>query len=270
MVYFKHVFVVLVYRNIEILRDFFNSFNIPNSKVIIVNAFHDAQTEEDCRILANIHNAIFLPIQNIGYGGGNLAGIDYARKNFRYDFLIISNSDVVIRNFDGLDLFYNQKVIIAPNVVMRDIQKQNPDTPIELPFLYYPTYIALNRNKRWLYRATHIFTRLSREIFFFYAKIVNKEKYRIFSPHGSFVIFTRQAVDEIYPMFDTRMFLYNEEWYMGKRAKLLGIPIYYFPKIEILHLEGGSSTASVMQSFKYIRDSFNIFYYWNKYENHIR
>ncbi len=265
MSYFRYIFVVLVYKNIDIVKDFFQSFNISNSKVILVNAFYDIKSERDCEELAKEKNAIFLPIKNIGYGGGNLEGINYARKHFKYDFLIISNSDIVVRNFQGLDVFQGREAIIAPNVIMRDIKKQNPDTPIELPFIYYPTFIALNKGKRWLYRATHIITRLSRELFFLYEKIIRKESYRIFAPHGSFVIFTYKAVEKTYPMFDNRMFLYNEEWYLGKRAKLLGVPIYYFPQIEILHLEGGSSSSSIMQSFEYIRDSFNVFYHWNKY-----
>ena len=38
---FRYVFVVLVYKNINVVKDFFKYFNIPDSKVILVNAFYD-------------------------------------------------------------------------------------------------------------------------------------------------------------------------------------------------------------------------------------
>ena len=83
---FRYVFVVLVYKNINVVKDFFKYFNIPDSKVILVNAFYDMHSLKECEELAKEQNAIFLPINNIGYGGGNLEGINYARKHFKYDF----------------------------------------------------------------------------------------------------------------------------------------------------------------------------------------
>lgn len=261
---FDYVFVVLVYKNTEVLKDFFRFLSIPKSKVIVVNSYFDNKSLVECETIAENNCADFISVENKGYGAGNNIGIEYARKNYQFRFLIVSNSDVIIKDISALKLIKEKDIVIAPETRMLNGKGQNPDTPWELKFIYYPTFVALNKGIQWLYTATHVFTRLSRELFIFYTKIVRKEKYRIFSAHGSFIIFTYGAVNKLVPIFDDRMFLYNEEWFLAKRAQLFNIPVYYCPDIKILHLEGASSDRSDSFFFTQNRESFNILYEWIK------
>ena len=108
-------------------------------------------------------------------------------------------------------------------------------------------------------------TRFSREFFKLYRILIRKEFYRIYSCHGSFIIFTKKAVERLYPFFDDRMFLYNEELFLAENCRLKDVPIYYCPKIDILHLEGASTGHHL--GIDRNRASFAIFYEWMKENN---
>lgn len=259
---FKHIFVVLVYKNIDVLKDFFQSFHIYDSKVIVVNSFYDEVSLENCETVSKQYGADFIAIPNKGYGCGNNVGTKYALEHYDFDFLILSNSDIIIKMFDGLDKYNNESFVIAPKTVMKTGKHQNPDTPWELKFIYPMLSYALNHKSGIVYTMCHICTRLSREFFRFYACVFKKEKYKIFSAHGSFIIFTKKAVDILYPFFDNEMFLYNEEWYLALKAKKHNVPIFFIPSFEVLHLEGASS-GSVEYS-EQDRLSFNILNYKRK------
>lgn len=254
--YYSNVYVVLVYKNIDVLSDFFKSLKMTDSKVIVVNSFYDHATNSDCKDVALKNGADFIPISNKGYGYGNNIGTKYAMDHYLYDFLIVSNSDIEIKSFERLKLYSGKNMVIAPKTIMRTGKYQNPDTPWELKFIYPMLSYALNHRSGILYTMCHICTRLNREIFRVYAFFVKKNKYKIFSAHGSFIIFTRKAVESLYPFFDEDMFLYNEEWYLALKARMKNVPIYYIPSIEVLHLEGASSGSIVYSEQD--RLSFNI------------
>lgn len=114
---FDIVFVVLVYRNIRDLRDFFNSNEIPDSKTIVVNSFYDDESECEFKEIAESNQADFLSVPNKGYGAGNNRGIDYALSNYDFNYLIVSNADITISRFrkDLIDKFPN--AVLAPKIL---------------------------------------------------------------------------------------------------------------------------------------------------------
>lgn len=259
---YKFVFVVLVYKNIDVLKDFLKSLIIGNCKVIVVNSYYDESSLYECELVAKNNNADFIAIPNKGYGYGNNVGTKYALENYDFDFLILSNSDIIIKQFEGFDNFLGENFVIAPKTVMKTGKYQNPDTPWELKFIYPMLSYALNHKSNIVYTLCHICTRLNRELFKLYAAVVRRDKYKIFSAHGSFIIFTRRATKELYPFFDDEMFLYNEEWYLALKAEKHEVPIYYIPSFEVLHLEGASSGS--IETSEQDKLSFNILNYKRK------
>ncbi len=262
------VYVVLVYKNTLIAKDFFKHLSQGSHRVIIVNSYFDNLSFDECRQIALTNNADFIPIENKGYGYGNNIGIQFAVDNYVFNYLIVSNSDIIIQNIAYLDSISINKAIIAPETRMLTGKRQNPDTPWKLPYLFEMTNLALKHNKPWLYFLTHIYTRLSREVFFLYTAIYKKEMYNIFSAHGSFFVVTEQAVKELHPLFDDNMFLYNEEWYLAMKAKYADVPIYYCPVLKVLHLEGASSDANNKVLFRYNQQSYSVLYNWIKMHKH--
>ena len=61
---YDFIFIVLVYRNTKDLKDFFDSYNLANSKVIVVNSFYDKESECEFKNIAEANNADFLSVPN--------------------------------------------------------------------------------------------------------------------------------------------------------------------------------------------------------------
>lgn len=254
--YFDFVFVVLVYRNTRDLRDFFSNFDIPNSKVIVVNSYFDDYTETEFRRIASAYNADFLNVENKGYGAGNNRGIEYALQHYEFDFLIISNADINIKKFD---VNLSNEVITAPDLVTLKGKHQNPHTPLRMPILDKMRYKAfLKNNKNYLIIPLGI-NKLLRRIF----RILNKLGWKkIYTPHGAFIIFPYSIIKQLHPLFDERMFLFAEEDVLAWKASLYNISVVYNAQIKILHKEDGSVSELKGEISRILRDS-NIFFYEN-------
>ncbi len=255
----KTVFVILVYRNTEVLADFYKSFHLANSQTIVVNSYYDDDSLKDAESIAQKHNADFVAIPNKGYGYGNNIGTKYAIDHYDFDFLIISNSDIIIRDISFLNKLDDRAAVYAPRISMKNGKKQNPNIP-----WYISTYFKMFKKwyktgKRADIKKAYAIARVSRILFLIWIKISRKSFCSIFSPHGSFIIFSKKAVDKLYPFFDEKMFLYFEEYYLGLKCRLLEVPILYCPSIDILHLEGASSSNV---SSKYARESAEVLLNW--------
>ena len=132
---YKYIFVVLVYRNIDVLDGFFESLkNIESKKVILLDSYSTDEVRERCKVIADRTDSIFLPVPNNGYGAGNNIGIKYAIDHFDSDFIIVSNSDIIVEKLDSLDQFIGRECIIGPETIMLSGKRQNPGQS-RIPFL---------------------------------------------------------------------------------------------------------------------------------------
>lgn len=265
--FFDIVFVVLVYRNIDVLRDFFTSLRLSYSyKVIVVNSYYDETTEKECLQVADVNNAIFISVPNKGYSSGNNSGCDYAIEHYDYKYLIVSNSDIIISDLSFLSEISLDTAIIAPETKMLNGHKQNPNIPFRNVGYMTLTRLAYKYEKPKLKKLALIFNRFCRELMLLYINITRRELVRIFSPHGSFVIFTRQASQILQPIFNDKMFLYNEELFLTYNSLNKSVPIYYCPKLKVTHLEGASS-SDTSNSWEIKKSSFGILQEWIKDNN---
>lgn len=257
---FDYIFVVLVYKNISVLRDFFFSLNAKNYKVIVVNSYYDDITEKECSLVANENNADFIPIPNKGFGYGNNIGAKFAIEYYEFKYLILSNSDIKIESFSFLETTVLKNAVIAPFTHLPNGKIQNPNIPYKIDILYKLLYFAYDHPSKLLLVIAHVLTRLSRELFLLKTRFIKRDIYRIFSCHGSFIIFTSDVVEKLFPFFDDKMFLYNEESYLAFKCLKHNVNVLYCPKIKIEHLEGASTIAMTKSNFRYNKESYDILY----------
>ena len=257
---YRYVFVVLVYKNIEVLRDFFKSLKVKNRHVIVVNSYYDDASLKECKEVAELNNADFIPIENKGFGYGNNVGAKYAIEHYEYEYLILSNSDIHVLDFKFMDDLKDFSGVLAPKIQMLTGKMQNPNIPWKIKMLYPLLHYGYNHKKKWCLTVGHIMTRLSREFFFLYSKIIKKDLYKIFCCHGAFIIFSANAVYKLYPFFNEKMFLYNEESYLAFLCEYRGVNVYYCPLLKIEHLEGASSHSGNEVLFNNNLNSFSILY----------
>lgn len=252
MIKYDFVFVVLVYRNTKDLYEFFLSFSIPRSKVIVVNSFYDEDTRIEFEKIASTNNADFLNVPNKGYGAGNNRGCEYALKKYDFKFLIISNADIEINKLEVNSL--SENVITAPDIITQNNKKQNPHMPY-----YWKWYVRFKykmlKNESRLSVFCWIISRFVREFYLLFHK-----KGYVYSAHGAFVIIPKRKLEKLYPIYNERMFLFCEEEHFAMLAKSNGIRFYYDSSVVIKHKEDGSIGTSNVNVNAEERKSYIEFY----------
>lgn len=264
MKFSKIVFVVLVYRNTDDLKDFFKSNKIHDSSTIVVVSHYDDKSDAEFSLIAAENNADVIIVENKGYGYGNNKGIEFALKKYNFEYLIVSNADISIRSFNVSELNKYPDCIIAPKIISLSGKKQNPAEA------YQPSHLA-HYIMYWLYSGSHTkliwfmyaFLRLKR-IFFNLTHLRNKPC-DIFSAHGSFVVFPYSVLTKLQPLYNEKMFLMNEEGHVARKALECNIKTKYLPSIIIDHKEDGSMSLEYINEFPILKQSFIEFYtYWYK------
>lgn len=254
------VFVVLVYRNVDDLKDFFKSNFLPNTKTIVVNSFYDTVSECEFKRIAQDNDAAFLSVPNNGYGAGNNRGIEYALSNYSFKYLVVSNADVLIERLNVESLYKLGDVIIAPRIVNLNNKNQNPSAPFAPSFIYLRIWkFIYEKNLRPLSWGMFAWSRI-KKIFFYLISPLHK---RVFSAHGAFVIFPEAVLKQLVPIYNEQMFLFIEEEHLGMLAAQKGIKTMYSPTVVIRHKEDGSMNIASVNEFERKKQSFLAFYnYW--------
>lgn len=253
----KVVFIVLVYRNYNDVIDFCLSIKKKinmDYKIVIVNSFFDIESEIKIKNIAEKFNCDFLNIENKGYGYGNNEGINYAREKYKFNYLIISNPDIIIEKFNFKNLEKNY--IYAPNILTRNGKKQNPFRVINSPFLEYLKYIGFKKNMKFLIYIDILINKL--------CKI--KRRNIIYSCHGSFIIFGLDALNLLPKrIFNDDIFLFTEEDHLAKLLYKYKIKIIYNENLCVKHNEDGSMKYINKKIFDLTKESYIKYYeYWKK------
>lgn len=260
-----YIFVVLTYRVEKDLNEFLLSINsvIQKSyKVIIVNSFYDEVSKKNIENIAKLNNCDFINVENKGYSYGNNMGIDFAQKHYDYDFLIVSNPDILIKKFDINNKKCTELGIYGAKIITLNGKNQNPFRPVYFEFGEWVTYIGYKYDLRLLIWFNVIINKVLRTIFY----IGNKKNLKkVYSVHGSFVIFTKGVIDKLAPIYYEEMFLFCEEDYLAYRMRNEKVPIYYMKDIEVLHKEDGSVGISNVSIWEKSKESY-IKYYEKKRE----
>lgn len=256
---FDFIFVVLVYRNINDLKEFFLHYSVKNSKVIVVNSFYDEESETAIKNIAFYNKADFISVPNKGYGFGNNRGCEYALKKYNFKYLVISNADIEIQKLQIQMLDGCDGKIVAPRLINKVGRNQNPSNPYSSSKLHlFLMKTAFLYNLRRMFVLFSIESRLKK--IYFQITYAFTKKNKIFAPHGAFTIFSSSALKKLFPVYDENIFLFCEEPHLGNLAMKNNIPIVYKPQIEIYHKEDGSMRIASINTFEKTKESFLKFY----------
>lgn len=242
----KYVFVILVYKNTEDIKEYIKNIrklNI-NREIIIVNSYYDDESKNIFNSIAKNNNCTFINVENKGYGYGNNRGIEYANKNFDYDYIIISNPDISINEFDETNLEKYNNCVIGPVIKTKNGKNQNPYWYIENKLAEKLIYLGYkNLSKVSLYSGI-IWNKIIREISLKKFNFSNKKFQKVFAVHGSFLILPKRVLNKIGMPYDEDMFLFAEEAYLAHLLKKHNIDTYITKDISVVHHEDGSMSVS--------------------------
>ena len=256
---FDYIYIILTYRNVQDLKEFFLKFNIANAKVIVVNSFYDADSDLLFRAIARENGADFISVPNNGYGYGNNMGCRYALEHYQFQYLVISNPDIEIVSYLPLHELPND-MIIAPDIVTLKNKRQNPYMVWHTALLDKWKYYAIKKNSRFLLYFLFAFNRIARECFLGYVKLSKKAQYFISSVHGSHVIIPYTVLLKLFPIYNEQMFLFCEEEQMAKLAEKNNVKMVYMPAIKVKHKEDGSVRYLQDNSMEMLKKSYLVYY----------
>lgn len=256
------VFIVLVYRNVLDLKEFFGSNRIPNSKTIVVNSFYDEDSDNRFRKIAELNDADYLSVPNRGYGAGNNRGCEYAMAHYQFKCLIISNADITIEKFSINILEKYPNCIIAPKLLTLKGKNQNPSSPFKpSKFGSYLQYQIYKYNFMHIVVLFYALSRIMKLVFY----VIKPFKKYIFSAHGAFMIIPYNVLCMMGTLFNEEMFLFFEENHVGYLAEKKGTKTIYSNDIVVRHKEDGSVSLEYKNVFVPMRNSYmKLYEYWNK------
>lgn len=257
---YEYAIVVLVYKNVNDLQEMIESVEkkISSYRILVVNAFFDIKTEREIKKVAMEHACDFLSVENKGYGYGNNRGIKYMSENYIFKYLILSNPDIVIKEFPKSTIDFVGD-IIAPKIISASGKLQNPMLPVENNISEWLIYRGFKSNKKLMTYFGIGINKLLRA--FFMIRYNKKKQIAIYAAHGSFVIFSSEAIKKMgKSIYDENMFLFAEESVLARKAKQYGFITIYDSEIVINHKEDGSMKLSNFSVNNELIKS-NIYYY---------
>lgn len=264
---FDIVFVVLTYRNSEDLKSFITSVGQKISetyKIVIVNSYYDDLSYNEIRNIAFDNGCDFLNVDNKGYGYGNNMGIDYAKNKYIFKFLIVSNPDIELLNFSTHTLNGLHDSIIAPSIKTLRGKNQNPYYYSKIDLVEWLTYYSCKQDNEIFNYIGIIINKIYREARLLIDKILKVKKRKIYASHGSFVIFSYNALIKLGQIYDERMFLFSEENHLARLAFEKSVKTFMVPGIKVLHKEDGSIGFNNSNLGEYMKESFITYYEnWN-------
>lgn len=256
------VFVLLTYRSWNDLNCFIDSAKKMckySYKIICVNSFYDSDSKEEIEKICIANNVDFLNIENKGYGYGNNQGINFANNKYNFDYLIISNPDIEIKNFSLENV--SKAEVTAPKILTLKGKKQNPFRLVSNSYIERKKYSDFQKNKRMFVIADIVINKMARFIY----NTMNF-KGEIYSCHGSFMILGCNVIDKVgSKIFNEKIFLFTEEDHVAKLMERNKIKIRYTDDVEVLHKEDGSVKYLDNKIKKITRNSYIEYYnYWYK------
>lgn len=238
------VFVVLTYINHEDLEDFLMSLSCVQGTygVVVVDSFHDEASSVKIENIAKGHGSDYIRIPNKGYSFGNNRGIEYALKNYRFEYLVVSNPDIQIEELRIEDLRQNTKAVIGASIVNLKGRKQNPVYIKKHELFQKMIYQGFKKDNKILLYAGILLNKVAKRVECGFKRTISPVD--VFQLHGSFIIFPYKVIEKLGTVFDEQIFLFAEESFLALRLEKEGIRSIYDPRIHVKHKEDGSMQFS--------------------------
>ena len=187
---------------------------------------YEVSPKNESRLFINQDILLLKARENLGYAKGNNLGIKVAIEEFNPHQVLVSNTDIVIKdriNFENwINIFKTQSdvAVIGPAIKGLDGVGQSPCRKMTFRERWVINLLAYPLN-RYIYKRPD-------EI----EKISNAS--RVYRLQGTFLFCDVTKLSRI-EWFDEHTFLYGEELILAEKIHSKGMCMYYDPSIEVLH-----------------------------------
>lgn len=265
----EYGFVVLHYMayemTMECVSNLLQSFGSDNIKIVIVD---NASSNGSGKQLAEFYEYndkvdVLLNPKNDGFARGNNFGYRYLKENYRPDYMIVMNNDVLIEQDDFLnkiDEIYKKTgfAVLGPDIYCPAAKKhQNPAhlkgferSEVEQlynttskycahPAFYYYRKETLGKLKRKILKKSKNVDVIDR----------SKEMENVVL-HGACYIFSLNFMEHRMDCFCPETFLYMEEDILHYECMTSGLKMIYSPEIKVKHMDDVSTNASIKSGYR--------------------
>lgn len=254
----RYTFVILHYNTIKdtincinsILENIKETTYIKYNIVVVDNASTNNTGIELKQKYKNYKKiTIILNKKNLGFSGGNNIGYQYAIKMYNPDFVIMINNDTIIKQKNFLHLIgekykKNHFAVLGPKIY-------NADGNVTKVRMKMPTLKEMNDTKKYNKKMiiltklglSNIYIRIKKKKNKIYSKKKNHTyDSEIINPllHGCCWIFSREYLNKFDGIVE-KTFMYGEEELLYLRVIRNKLKLIYYPKLEIYHMELGST-----------------------------
>lgn len=245
----KVAIIAVNYNTYESLRQYLYSIelSLENVQMIVDIYIADNSSQRELLDLSLFElNIRMINLNNLGYLGGAFNILNNFIDINDYDYIIISNVDVLLADdfFASLLRQRNNSIgWIAPSIFSQEENRdRNPKiiyrySKRKLKILYYMYKIPI---LHWLYIKT-LYRRKK------FSKVSSSMD--IYAGHGSFMIFTSEFLKNNLPM-TYPVFLFGEELFFAELVLKNNMKVRYIPEIKVLDKEH-ISTSKMKKSFYY-------------------
>ena len=148
---------------------------------------------------------------------------------------------------------------IGINIIASTGKKQNPERVCRRRLTATASYQYYVNSRLVYYFVGILLGKIERIIL----HICTKKKMckKVYSVHGSFVIFTKSVIEKASPIYDENIFMFGEELDIAEKLYKLGISTFFTKSSLVYHKEDGSINVSnisvkneATKSCKYVYD----------------
>jgi len=208
--------------------------------------------------LAKLYDAsenirVVLNDENLGFAKGNNVGFAILKYNYSCNIIIMLNNDILIRQDNFREVLINEYEIhgfdiCGPQILTLE-NKINPCSP------QLPQHVKLSRIKigqisnilRYILSFINADIWLSKKLDRNLKENNDANSYiENIQLHGCFLIFTKKYI-EMFNGLNPDTYMYLEEQILYARSMINGLKIAYDPKLKVVHLEGISTDAAMIQ-----------------------
>lgn len=204
----------------------------PFTSILVVDNASSDRSTEIINSFPSPVRCIALP-SNTGYAAAANHGIHLLLSEGT-DLILIGNSDIILDiefNRETVALFNEKKDIGMLSPLILRFDKQTVDSAgQECSRSLYPSERGYNRPK----------------------ETVDLHPEEVFSVCGAATVFSREALEQLKlcnQFYDEDFFMFWEDFDIGWRAQLLGIPVHFTPLPVVYHYRSGTLEKSFLSRF---------------------
>lgn len=258
--------------------------DIHNSKIVIVDNASPNESGKKLKQLYEKNNSIEVIRSDIngGFATGNNLGYQLCKSKYDMDFVIVVNNDVVFEQKDfirvlyqcyniesffvaGPDIFVphrscHQSPILTQLRTVKDMEKSIQDGENWIykyskkfsATMYRKWLVEKFRDCKFMVKLIQIYRKIRPQRNIEWKKM--KEGAVLF---GACIIFSNQycKINDI--LFEPLTFMYGEEDYLALRCKKNNWRMIYFPQLQVLHTNQGSTIANRISYREFCRKKRN-------------